>query len=86
MSPMIGTIAILDVFCLDEVCSLGGVEKEVLCCPNYLFEPRLATFITSFISRRPESLDMGGGVDVGLDDIKEAVTLWRFLLCGSNMF
>ena len=85
MSLTVGTIVISEVFCLGEACSLKGVEKEVFCLPNGLLEPRLATFIACSISRRPESLAIGGGVDGVLDSAGE-VALRRLLLCRSDIF
>ena len=39
MSPMMDGLGKSEVFCLDEACSLEGVEKEVSCLPNCLLEP-----------------------------------------------
>ena len=84
---MRGTLADSDVFCLEEECSLEGVEKEVFCWPACLFEPRLAASIASSISRRPESLAIGGGVDGVIDGVgAEAAALRRLLLCRSDIF
>ena len=76
---------IFEVFCLEDECSLEGVEKEVFCSDDCLFEPRLATFIASSISRRQDSLAIGGGVDGVLDDAAK-VALRRLLLGWSDIF
>ena len=86
---MIGmlALAVSEVFCLEEECSLEGVEKDVFCSVGCLFEPRLAACIASSISRRPESLDIGGGVDGVLDGVgSDEVALWRLLLCQADIF
>jgi hypothetical protein len=84
---MSGTLAASEVFCLEEECSLEGVEKEVFCWPACLFEPRLAASIASSISRRPESLAIGGGVDGVMDGVgADEVALRRLLLSLSDIF
>ncbi len=37
---MIGTVIVVEVFCLDDECSLVGVEEEVDCLSGGLLEPR----------------------------------------------
>ena len=37
MSPMICMLSVSEVFCLEEECSLEGVENEVVCSPDCLF-------------------------------------------------
>ena len=84
MSPMIGTLEDWEVFCLEEACSLEGVEKKVSCSPVCLLEPRLAAFIVFSISRKPESLAIGGWVD-GVLEGSDEVALRRLLLCRSDI-
>ena len=84
---MSGTLGVSEVFCLDEECSLEGVEKEVFCSSDVLLEPRLAASIACSISRRPESLAISGGVDGVMDGVgADEVALRWLLLSLSGIF